>query len=437
MPGYRGVLTNSRLNTLSDLICKKKRVSSGISSQYTSLISFSRAFRSYPPSDEKETPRLLLPNLTRTIFYPPSLNSVRLAHVINLKPMYVMSIAPVLGGTIIYWVLSLTPMGSSHLNLRLLQYGLFIRMNSENIAVVALWVGSKPLMDLLFQSLNDTLSRLSVLNCFKISTPEGTKFFSLRILFGIFDLIAKAPAINMVQHNGEYDCSVCLHYPGESFERRWIYVPGKMYTCRSKETFLKHAARASRDGSVIKGIKGGSLLSEIIDLSTGIPIDYMHCVLEGVTKHILQVWATSSKSAAYIGPSMTQIDKNLLKQRPPHDFSCSPRSIVKHRKYWKASEFRNFIPYLCFVMCSLEHIVLVILDHLCQRKSLRQLHPSFHHKQWCEHFSGYTTKILCIIVLNMVRKIVSGRVQFVASRKTPHKSLELFRNLLLTLTVIT
>ena len=54
-------------------------MSSGISSWYASLISFSRASRSFPPSDEKETPRLLLPTSLEQFFYPqfflPLLNS--------------------------------------------------------------------------------------------------------------------------------------------------------------------------------------------------------------------------------------------------------------------------------------------------------------------------------------------------------------------------
>ena len=34
-----------------------------------------------------------------------------------------------------------------------------------------------------------------------------------------------------------------------------------------------------------------------------------------------------------------------LKQHPPHDFSGIPRSIEKYRKYWKASELKNWLLY--------------------------------------------------------------------------------------------
>ena len=54
---------------------------------------------------------------------------------------------------------------------------------------------------------------------------------------------------------------------------------------------------------------------------------------------------SSTRCAGYIGRSIKKIDKNLLKQRPPHEFSRVPRSVEKHRKYWKASELRNWLLY--------------------------------------------------------------------------------------------
>ena len=83
----------------------------------------------------------------------------------------------------------------------------------DNIAILAIWVGSKPPMNVLLHPLKETIERLSAPNTFSVVLPEGTKSFSLALLFGVFDIIAKAPAMNMMQHNG---CSVCLH-PGQSF----------------------------------------------------------------------------------------------------------------------------------------------------------------------------------------------------------------------------
>lgn len=73
----------------------------------------------------------------------------------------------------------------------------------------------------------------------------------------------------------------------------------------------------------------------------------MHCVLEGVVKRLLEKWVNSTNhhSPYYIGRNVDMIDNNLITQCPPHEFSRAPRSIKKHRKFWKASEFRCWLLY--------------------------------------------------------------------------------------------
>jgi len=45
--------------------------------------------------------------------------------------------------------------------------------------------------------------------------------------------------------------------------------------------------KAEREATIVNGIKGVSPLSTLVDLATGAPIDYMHCVLEGVVKRLM------------------------------------------------------------------------------------------------------------------------------------------------------
>ena len=68
----------------------------------------------------------------------------------------------------------------------------------------------------------------------------------------------------------------------------------------------------------------------------------MHCVLEEVTKWILNKWCDSKSNGKpfYIRLKISQIDDDLVTQKPPHDF---PRSINKHRKHWKAGEFCSWL----------------------------------------------------------------------------------------------
>ena len=49
------------------------------------------------------------------------------------------------------------------------------------------------------------------------------------------------------------------------------------------------------------------------------------------------------------------MDKHLLEQHPPHEFSRPPRSITKHLSYWKAHEFRSWLLF---------YSLPVLLDHL-------------------------------------------------------------------------
>ena len=52
---------------------------------------------------------------------------------------------------------------------------------------------------------------------------------------------------------------------------------------------INDAKEAVENGKLCNGVKGMSETA-IVDLVNGIPIDYMHCVLEGVTKWLLQIW---------------------------------------------------------------------------------------------------------------------------------------------------
>lgn len=75
------------------------------------------------------------------------------------------------------------------------------------------------------------------------------------------------------------------------------------------------------------------------------PVDYMHNVLEGVTRWLMRAWFDSKHHMApyYIGCRVKEIDTQLLKQHPPNEFSRPPRSIKKHFKYWKAAELRYWL----------------------------------------------------------------------------------------------
>jgi hypothetical protein len=219
-----------------------------------------------------------------------------------------------------------------------------VRMNKDNLITVAIWAGeSKPILNKLFAPLKSLFSQLA--HGIKVLSPAGVKIMKFQPIFGVFDLVAKAPVLNMHQFNGKNGCPACLH-PG-SWNGSRYYLPGVSYDLRTNHSVKKAGKKALQLDSVVDGIKGKSVLTGVVDLVKGVPVDYMHCVLEGVTKWLVEKWFGSSnhRSPYYIGRHVKAIDIDFLKQCPPHDFSRVPRSIDKHRHHWKANEFRNWLLY--------------------------------------------------------------------------------------------
>ena len=87
------------------------------------------------------------------------------------------------------------------------------------------------------------------------------------------------------------------------------------------------------------GVKGPSWLITIpsFELIDGMSIDYMHCVLLGVTRMFLQLWFNLSYHSElwYIGSTVHEVGSRLREILPPYKIQLTPRSIEKHVKYWE------------------------------------------------------------------------------------------------------
>ncbi len=127
---------------------------------------------------------------------------------------------------------------------------------------------------------------------------------------------------------------------------------------------MEAAAAARQANCAVDGVKGASLLTPYMDLVVHV---CMHAVLEGVVPMLMNCWFASShhREPQYLGHAADAIDVQLIKQRPPLEFSCPPRSIRKHLNYWKASELWNWLLY---------YSLPILLTHL----------PSlfWHHYAW-------------------------------------------------------
>lgn len=96
------------------------------------------------------------------------------------------------------------------------------------------------------------------------------------------------------------------------------------------------------------GVKGWSILSHLSFYRpiTSTCIDYMHSVLEGVIKNFFRYWILPkySNSEFSLRNYISQIDKKLLKIKPPSFVPNAPRSIDEYNN-WRAHEYLSFIFY--------------------------------------------------------------------------------------------
>ena len=203
-----------------------------------------------------------------------------------------------------------------------------IRVCAENIILSGLYVGpTKTDMKMLLEPIMKRLNTLSTVGV-SITTPSGLLTIRVKLVLGIFDLPAIATVLCSKQFNGEYGCSICLH-PGTRLENgAKIYLP-QSYLERTHTTVLAAAKVAEYTGAVVNGIMGTSPLASTLDLVNSIPIDYMHSVLEGVVRMLLKFWfdSTNHSQPFYLGRHTNELDKILLTQWPPTEFSRPPRSI--------------------------------------------------------------------------------------------------------------
>ena len=100
----------------------------------------------------------------------------------------------------------------------------------------------------------------------------------------------------------------------------------------------------------VKGVKGmtWSMLIPGFNIIYGVAIDYMHCVLLGITKMLLSLWTDKSYSAQpwYLGQENIKIlEERYLKIKPPNVITHSPRSLLKNLAHFKASELCAFLLY--------------------------------------------------------------------------------------------
>ncbi|KAH7932345.1 hypothetical protein HPB51_029342 [Rhipicephalus microplus] len=171
-----------------------------------------------------------------------------------------------------------------------------------------------------------------------------------------FAAVADAPARalmqNTVQYNGYFGCGWCLH-PGKCIEGTVKYpISAEAPPDRTKEGMMQDMAEVHRTGVNVRGVKGPSPLINLVgfDIVWGFTPDYMHGVLLGVTRQFMELWMSGVGAPYYIGsPQLIRmVDERLCAIKPPQCITRLPRS-VELRKFWKASEWQQWLLYYSLV----------------------------------------------------------------------------------------
>ena len=222
-----------------------------------------------------------------------------------------------------------------------------IRMNARNLLLAGVWCGPvKPDMKVILGPVLEAINQLKV-DGIPIETATGQRIVKACLLLAVFDLPALAMACNTTQFNGNYGCLYCLD-KGHHVSGTHVYPPSDEHRPRTSRQQMEWAKEAERNGMAVYGVKGTSILSHSIAIPNQCPIDYMHAVLEGVMKKLMQNYWFNSKHHGkrfYLLKDVSEIDKRLQRIKPPHDFRSTPRPLSNTLHFWKASEYQAFLLY--------------------------------------------------------------------------------------------
>lgn len=238
-----------------------------------------------------------------------------------------------------------------------------IRYKRENVILCALRYGRDKL------NLAALLYPLSVemddMRESKITALISGKFYKFHPQINIVscDLPARAEMAGMKSFSGYNSCPHCLH-PGVRIRNengrsyvRYIsldedsQIRHQEHMLSSMEHILSHTHLTEFHG--IKKISP-MLLFPNFDIANGFVTDYLHCVLLGVTKRVLDIWTGTVKTNKFktIDHFKRNVLNNILsKIKPISGISRKPANIFD-RSHWKAAQYGDMLLYYLYYAIS-------------------------------------------------------------------------------------
>lgn len=242
------------------------------------------------------------------------------------------------------------------------------KLRKDNLILAGVWFGkTEPKMNIFLQQFVSEAQKLATQG---VNWKNGEDLVNSK-LYGIscnVDAPARAAMQNTVQFNGYMGCGLCYH-PGVSIERT-IKYPFNVgdYNDRSDDEMLLDMEQALEEGRIVRGVKGPSPLINLPYFSPvwGFPVDFMHCVLLGVTRQLTDLWFDPpATNPFYIGSpnNVYHIDCLLENANFPAYFTRTQRPLSE-RKFWKATEWYSWLLFLC-LPCLWSVLPNIYFSHFC------------------------------------------------------------------------
>lgn len=241
------------------------------------------------------------------------------------------------------------------------------KTRKENMILAGVWFGKcEPKMNLFLSKFVQEANKLAVdgVNWMDEGLATNSK------LYGVccnVDAPAKALMQNVMQFNGYMGCGLCYH-PGKAVDRVIKYpVNVCEYEDREDEDMLSDMRTALLQNRPFRGVKGPSPLINLthFPIVWGFPPDFMHCVLLGVSRQLAELWFSDASTDHYIGsPANCNIISNCLKSMKTPSFVARTPRPVSERKFWKASEWYNWLLFFC-LPCLTGILPPINFSHLC------------------------------------------------------------------------
>lgn len=236
------------------------------------------------------------------------------------------------------------------------------RFKTSNMILAVIYFGpNEPNMKEIFYPLLLELSQIQKDGGIIVDRSGQKHTFMPILTHCCCDLPAKCKVQGISSHSGYFACGYCLHPGTLIYPKQQNYSKSKPYVRYTHSNNLTRTHTSFLDAykqfqfKPILGIRNISCMvaAEEFDLVYGFNIDYMHCVLLGAMKKLMDLWLNSRNHMEeyYIKKRHQHIfDKRICAIKPTTDIGVQPLSVFNRSNY-KAKTYRLML--LFYVRCCL------------------------------------------------------------------------------------